>query len=793
MSSSESDSDSSGWTLLSREGLDEECVGAKQRCRLGHSDSEEDGAETVPARVARSQGNGFLEGKLREALEAGGEGCERVGETGLPDEATCMVERPPGPEEVKEDVNADVGDEDKEEVRDEEDEMNKTNEKLGKASEPMGEEVERVDENVGNVTEKVKLGEELSVEVSEKMMEEEEVSEVVSEVLSGSMSKKMNKEVKEEGSENMGKEVKEEGSENMGKEVRGEISKAVSEKVRGEVSEELSGDVQAKVIEVSEKMEEVKMERSEVVMEEVRGEVCKDMMEEMGEEMMEVSEEVSGSDDSDLFTLDPSALDEIPDPFAPSEASVEMPDSAAGLEDPPHLPSSHSEASVEPVTRADGEDTLAGSLSIGGRFPFPLGRERAPSGAGSSTDEEDQEKLIRCDDDEIGSGPMAPRLRRRLARRQLPTALADSTVPATGGTMPGTGVPVTVLVPALALALIVALGLVIASNHVASERQGALVQQNERLRATERQLQAEATAMAGRWEAERGSLSQENAALRAALIQLRQEVGRSTAAVKQEAPGTTTVKQEAPGAVTAQGQEVARAAARELAAEGRRLQAEVRRLHRELREERAASATTRGERDAAAVALEAERQRSHLWERLYVEARDAAAEHGKRKKEVQEVRGPDPRHRPYEDAKNSTRKRGERGAGQAESDASRGRGWGGHATSGAGSEASAEARQGDGRRGQGQGQGQGSRRRGEERLKMKGRDWRGPEEYGAQRALPTRGQGHNTKHNEQHNRCHEQHKQQSYRAWHGKSRRHCDLHVAEVEIELGPLPFGPKY
>ncbi|CAN0259510.1 unnamed protein product [Lampetra fluviatilis] len=774
MSNSESDSDSSGWTLLSREGLDEECVGAKQRRQLGHSDSEEDGAETVPAHVARSQGNGFLEGKLREALDAGGEGCERVGETGLPDEATCTVERPPGPEEVKEDVNAEVGDEDKEEVRDEEDEVNKTNEKVGKASEPMGEEVEIVDENMGNVSGKVKLGEELSVEVSEKMMEEEEVSEVVSEVLSGSVSKKVNKEVKGEGSENMGKEA------------RGEISKVVSEKVRGEVSEELSeelsGDVQAKVIEVSEKMEEVKMERSEVVMEEVRGEMYKDMMEEMGEEMMEVSEEVSGSDDSDLFTLDPSALDEIPDPLAPSEASVEMPDSAAALEDPPHLPSTHSEASVEPVTWADGEDTFAGSLSIGGRFPFPLGRERAPLGAGSSTDE-DQEKLIRCDDDEIRSGPTAPRLRRRLARRQLSTTLADGTVPATGGTVPGTGVPVTVLVPALALALIVALGLVIASNHVASGRQGALVQQNERLRAAERQLQAEATAMAGRWEAERGSLSQENAALRATLIQLRQEAGRSTAAARQEGPG----------AATAQGQEAARAAARELAAEGRRLQAEVRRLHRELREERAASAATRGERDAAAVALEAEGRRSHLWERLYVEARDAATEHGKRKEEEGEVRGPDPRHRLYEDAKNSTRKRAERGAGQAESDASRGRGWGGHATSGAGSEARAEARQGDGRRGQGQGQGQGSRRRGEERLKMKGRDWRGPEEYGAQRAHPPQGQGHSTKHTEQHNRCHEQHKQQSYRAWHGKPRRHCDLHVAEVEIELGPLPFGPKY
>ncbi|XP_078473410.1 uncharacterized protein LOC144734860 isoform X2 [Lampetra planeri] len=463
MSNSESDSDSSGWTLLSREGLDEECVGAKQRRQLGHSDSEEDGAETVPAHVARSQGNGFLEGKLREALDAGGEGCERVGETGLPDEATCTVERPPGPEEVKEDVNAEVGDEDKEEVRDEEDEVNKTNEKVGKASEPMGEEVEIVDENMGNVSGKVKLGEELSVEVSEKMMEEEEVSEVVSEVLSGSVSKKVNKEVKGEGSENMGKEA------------RGEISKVVSEKVRGEVSEELSeelsGDVQAKVIEVSEKMEEVKMQRSEVVMEEVRGEMYKDMMEEMGEEMMEVSEEVSGSDDSDLFTLDPSALDEIPDPLAPSEASVEMPDSAAALEDPPHLPSTHSEASVEPVTWADGEDTFAGSLSIGGRFPFPLGRERAPLGAGSSTDE-DQEKLIRCDDDEIRSGPTAPRLRRRLARRQLSTTLADGTVPATGGTVPGTGVPVTVLVPALALALIVALGLVIASNHGRGDRHG---------------------------------------------------------------------------------------------------------------------------------------------------------------------------------------------------------------------------------------------------------------------------------------------------------------------------------
>ncbi|XP_061428324.1 uncharacterized protein LOC133355064 [Lethenteron reissneri] len=735
MSTSESDSDSSGWTLLSREGLDEGCVGAEWSRRRGPCGGPQgDGAKTAPRGAALG---GFLEGKLREASGAGGEGPEGVGEPGVPDEATCTVEPPARPEEVKEEVN-------------------EIAEEVGsKTSEPMDKVLKRVEEEGANVSEEVKMSEEVRDEIDEARDEvggnmREEVSDEMEEV-SG--------EVRRGLSEKASEMVREAVSEEVGEEFSGEE--------RGEVSEGVGGEV----------MEEVEVRR-EVSME-VMKEVC-------GEVNQEVTREVSRSDNNDLFALDPSALDDVPGPRASPEAPVEMPDSAvpspsAGLQDPPAPRSSHPKASAEPGTRAGSEDALVGSSSIRGCFPFPLGRERAPSGAGSSTDE-DQEKLGRCDDDEIRSGPMVPRLRRRLARRQLPTALADGTAPGTGGTVPGTDASLTVLVPALAL--IVVLGLVVASNHVASGRQRALVQENERLGTTERQLQAEGIAMARRWEAERGALSQENAALRATLAQLRQEAGRSTAAAKQEGPG----------AATAQGQEAARAAARELAAEGRRLQAEVRRLHRELREERAASATTRGERDAAAVALEAEGRRSHLWERLYVEARDAAAEHGKRKQEEGEVRGPDPRHRLYEDAKNSTRKRAERGAGQAESDASRSRGWGGHATAGAGSEARAEARQGDGRRGQGQGQGQGqgSRRRGEERLKMKGRDWRGPEEYGAQRAHPPQGQGHSTKHNEQHNRCHEQHKQQSYRAWHGKPRRHCDLHVAEVDIELGPLPFGPK-
>ncbi|XP_078735255.1 uncharacterized protein LOC144949233 isoform X1 [Lampetra fluviatilis] len=710
MSTSESDSDSSGgWTLLSREGLDEGCVGAERSHRLGPcGDPQGDGAETAPRGAVLG---GFLEGKLREASGAGGEGPEGVGEPGVPDVATCTVEQPARPEEVKEEVNEIV-------------------EKVGsKTSEPMDKVLKRVEEEGANVSEEVKMSQEVRDEVGQAIDE-----------------------ARDEVGGNMREEVSDEMEEVSG-EVRRGLSEKASEMVREAVSEEVGEEFSGE--ERGEVMEEVEVRR-EVSME-VMKEVC-------GEVNQEVTREVSRSDNNDVFALDPSALDDVPGPRASPEAPVEMPDSAvpspsAGLQDPPPPRSSHPKASC---------------------FSFPLGRERAPLGAGSSTDEEDQEKLGRSDDDEIRSGPMVPRLRRRLARRQLPTALADGTVPGTGGTVPGTDASLTVLVPALAL--IVVLGLVVASNHVASGRQGALVQENERLGAAERQLQAEGIAMARRWEAERGALSQENVELRSALAQLRQEAGRSTAAARQEGPG----------AATAQGQEAARAAARELAAEGRRLQAEVRRLHRELREERAASATTRGERDAAAVALEAEGRRSHLWERLYVEARDAAAEHGKRKEEEGGVRGPDPRHRLYEDAKNSTRKRAERGAGQAESGASRGRGWGGHATSGAGSEARAEARQGDGRRGQGQGQGQGSRRRGEERLKMKGRDWRGPEEYGAQRAHPPQGQGHSTKHTEQHNRCHEQHKQQSYRAWHGKPRRHCDLHVAEVEIELGPLPFGPK-
>nr|XP_032829687.1 uncharacterized protein LOC116953527 isoform X2 [Petromyzon marinus] len=742
MSSSESDSDSSGWTLLSREGLDEERVGAERSHRFCHCDDPQgDVAETAPC---GAELGGFLEGKLWEALDAGGEGPEGVGEGRVPDEATCTVEQPAKPEEVKEEVN-------------------EITEEVGKTNEPMDKVFKRVEEDGANVSKEVKMSEEVRDEVSQAIDEaRDEVSGNMRVEVSDEM-EEVSGEVRQGLSEKASEMVREAASEEVGEEF--------SEEERGEVSEGVGGEVSEAV------MEEVDVEVRREVSMEVMKEVC-------GEVNQKVRREVSRSDNNDLFALDPSALDEVPGPRASPEPPVEVPDSAvpspsAGLQDPPPPRSSHPKASAEPGTRAGSEDALVGSSRIRDCFPFPLGRERAPLGAGSSTDEEDQEKLGQSDGDEIRSGPTAPRLRRRLARRQLPTALADGTAPGTGGTVPGTDASLTVLVPTLAL--IGVLGLVVASNHVASGRQGTLMQENEQLGATERQLQAEGTAMARRWEAERGALSQENVELRSALSQLRQEARGSTVAVKQEAPGATT----------ARGQEAARAAARELAAEGRRLQAEVRRLHRELREERAASATTRGERDAAAVALEAERQRSHLWERLYVEARDAAAEHGKRKKE-EEVRGPDPRHRPYEDTKNSTRKRGERGAGQAESDASRGRGWGGHATSGAGSEASAEARQGDGRRGQGQGQGQGSRRRGEEQLKMKGRDWRGPEEYGAQRAHPTRGQGHNTKHNEQHNRCHEQHKQQSYRAWHGRSRRHCDLHVAEVEIELGPLPFGPK-